>query len=191
MPADCTCEHCGSVFTRDGNIGRPARFCSDACSGTLARRDTPDRFWSKVAIAGPDDCWPWVGFRNRGGYGRMGVGSTLVLAPRVSFFLAHGRLPEPHCLHACDNPACVNPAHLYEGDESDNAADAVKRGRNRPPPLLRGELAHTAKLTTEDVRDIRSAFANGSPMRHLARRYGVDRHTIQRVVRRKTWQHVE
>lgn len=191
MPFDGTCEQCGVVLTRRADTGRFPRFCSEACRGTLERRDIPERFWASVATAGPNECWPWVGNRNRAGYGRMGIGQALILAPRVSFFLAHGRLPEPHCLHTCDNPSCVNPAHLYEGTPADNVADAVKRGRKTDPPVHRGERAYTAKLTPDHVRDIRVAFANGVRQRDLAKHHGVDRHTIQRVVARKTWQHVK
>ena len=79
------------------------------------------RFWSKVRKLGPGDCWPWLAATNEHGYGVMrpeGTGPT-VKAHRVSALL-DGRDPAGRVvLHSCDNPPCVNPAHLVVGDQAD------------------------------------------------------------------------
>lgn len=93
------------------------------------------RFWNRVNKDGPTmphmetACWVICG----SGYGSIKIDGEPVPAHRYSFFLANGYWPEPMCLHACDNPPCVNPEHLREGTGSDNARDMVERGRaNRP-----------------------------------------------------------
>lgn len=88
-----------------------------------------ERFWSKVDKRGPDECWPWTGGKFWDGYGWFSVAGAKKKAHRVSFFLQHGRWPEPCCLHRCDNPGCVNPVHLFEGTHTDNMRDRERKGR--------------------------------------------------------------
>lgn len=93
-------------------------------------RPLTDRFWEKVKKGEPEACWPWTGHRGRNGYGRIAVRSVgPVSASRASWFLAHGRWPSGVVCHACDNPPCVNPAHLWEGTQRDNIRDCVAKGR--------------------------------------------------------------
>jgi hypothetical protein len=92
----------------------------------------PERFWPKVDKRGPDECWPWKSCRRPNGYGSISVpGGATLSAHRLSWELANGR-PVPEGLvvmHACDNPGCVNPAHLSVGTFSDNARDSAAKGR--------------------------------------------------------------
>lgn len=73
-----------------------------------------------------------------GGYGKLKSDDGLIGAHRASWILANGPIPDGLCvLHRCDNPPCVNPAHLWVGTHADNAADKVAKGRARGgPPLL-------------------------------------------------------
>lgn len=84
-------------------------------------------FWAKVDRRGPDECWPWLASKNWQGYGKFNWGyPKLVAAHRAAFFYAHGRWPDVAC-HTCDNPSCVNPAHIYDGDKSSNLKDFYQR----------------------------------------------------------------
>lgn len=110
---------------------------------------TTARFWSKVSVKGPKDCWIWNGGANPEGYGRFKVGGKLVLPHRFAYELKHGPLMPNGSYHGtvvrhrCDNPRCVNPAHLSIGDQRANVLDMVERGRaarkgrtHYPPELI-------------------------------------------------------
>jgi hypothetical protein len=128
-------------------------------------KSTPleQRFWSKVDRRGSSDCWPWIGNKNWKGYGRISVGRVGRPATRVSWELANGRsFPEGMiACHTCDNPGCVNPAHIWPGTHSDNIRDSVSKGRW---PLLGrqlvagGSCAHGHRLTPENTITGRSGY---------------------------------
>lgn len=85
-------------------------------------------FWKKVDKSG--DCWLWQGAAFGYGYGAMRVGKTIVGAHRVAYVIANGPLEANRLVrHKCNNPPCVNPAHLELGTQFDNMADryAVER----------------------------------------------------------------
>jgi hypothetical protein len=94
------------------------------------------RFWTKVAKS--DGCWEWQAGRNRGGYGEFQIGRRPWPTHRVSFAIANGPIPDGlWVLHSCDNPPCVNPAHLRLGTPKDNGADKTARDRaNHHPEYL-------------------------------------------------------
>lgn len=101
--------------------------------------DSIVRFWAKVARAGPDECWLWTAGKSDSGYGVFGVGKATDKASRISWRLERGPIPEGmHVLHRCDNPPCVNPAHLFLGTNDDNVRDMLEKGRNSKPPYMGG-----------------------------------------------------
>jgi hypothetical protein len=159
-------------------------------------RDLAERFWSKVAKRGPDDCWLWRGSLSDKGYGQLRIGSRtdgsrrLLVASRLSYELHSGRVPAGmDVCHRCDNPACVNPAHLFLGTRSANIRDAVAKGR-LTPPVLRGSRNGNARLTAGDVVAIRTRRGLGERAAALAAELGVSVETIYRVARRAGWAHV-
>lgn len=94
---------------------------------------TPEeRFWAKVDKS--EGCWVWAGQVDRNGYGVLQIrsrASRMVRAHRYAYELAHGPIePDLFICHRCDNPPCVNPAHLFAGSASDNNYDASRKGRH-------------------------------------------------------------
>lgn len=86
------------------------------------------RFWSKVRLG--DGCWEWTGCRGAG-YGQIADENRVNRrATHVMWFLRYGRWPEKWLLHSCDNPPCVNPAHLSEGDHTENQRQSAERKRH-------------------------------------------------------------
>jgi hypothetical protein len=152
---------------------------------------TPDlvaRFFAKVAVSGPDNCWPYTGLLNRKGYGQIGIGQEMVTATHVALTIAGlpRSSPSHWALHRCDNPVCCNPRHLYWGTVQQNVKDMWER--NAPPRKgLRGESNVSAKLTEDDVRAIRSSPEGTTA---IARRYGVSSANITNIRKFKTWRHV-
>ena len=144
-----------------------------------------DRFMSKVDKSG--DCWIWMARKTPQGYGRFGYERRNWLAHRVSHALFVGPVDGLQVLHKCDNPSCVNPAHLFLGTNADNVADKVAKGRQS---CLKGENGGNVKLKTQDVLSIRSMYSAGVSDRELASRYGVSRHHVWAIATRKAWRHV-
>ena len=94
------------------------------------------RFWEKVAIGTPDECWPWLGARLPKGYGRVKVNGRATLTHRVAYFIANPTSRMKYArrliLHSCDNPPCCNPKHLRLGTFRDNRLDLkVRKGLPR------------------------------------------------------------
>lgn len=87
--------------------------------------------------------------------------------------------------HACDNRACINPAHLFTGTQQDNIADMIFKSRQ-----CRGESKPSAKLTEKDVMAIREEYRNGVWPSVLAKRYGVSSSTIKKIVKGKKWKYL-
>ena len=115
----------------------------------------------------------------------MNIGAyTGAKAHRVSYELLVGPIAEGmHVCHRCDVRHCVNPEHLFLGSSQDNMSDKVAKERQ-----ARGASVHTAKLTKEQVSEIRAAHGE---YRSIGKRFGVTGETVSLIKRRKTWKHVE
>jgi hypothetical protein len=139
------------------------------------------RFWAKVDKRGPNDCWLWTGARQVTGYGAFNVNGRMRRASRVSWVIAHGPIPPGDhygtmlVCHRCDNPPCVNPAHLFLGTVQDNMLDCRSKGR----------LRVVLKITDEQAREIRALWlAGGITQRRIAAMYGVRSPVICKIVNR-------
>jgi hypothetical protein len=138
--------------------------------------------WPRPA---PDACWPVQLWRTKSGYGRLKVGGRTIPAHRAMFGLFFPGAPAPVVRHTCNNPSCINPAHLRGGTQKDNAEDRVISGRGGD---LRGERNGRAKLSDADIHAIRKSSEVGAA---LARRFGVSNVLISKVRRRQVWRHLE
>lgn len=126
--ANCSVENCDSkAASRQLCATHLARL--DRTGTTDAYVPVIERFELFVLDGHPDECWPWLGPLNNQGYGRIGQ----FYAHRVACERAHGPSPagQPFALHACDNPPCVNPAHLSWGTPSQNAYERWSRTGKR------------------------------------------------------------
>jgi FixJ family two-component response regulator len=100
--------------------------------------------------------------------------------------MAYGDPGSQHVLHRCDNPPCVNPAHLFLGLDKENKADMVAKKRS-----AWGEASGSAVLSEADVREIRSLIARGVYHRVIAERFGVSKTTVSDIHRKRSWYHLD
>ena len=170
-----SCAHCGKAFNLTHN---GQKYCGDHC-----------RFWCKVQVTGPGDCWLWLGTKPAFGHGQFRLDGRAVYSHRVSWEELHGPVSDDLCvLHKCDVPACVNPAHLFVGTREENLADMRRKGRGSNPPRKVGTSHHGAKLTESDVRFIRKSPEKRSV---LAARFGVQWRAIWSIQNGRTWTHIK
>ena len=151
-------------------------------------RKLSDKFWMRVEIGHPSECWKWKGPLDRLGYGKFLWEGRQRIAHRIAYLLHHGALPEDRDIcHTCDNPGCVNPNHLWAGTAAENSRDMVAKGRWNSGVRRTGERIWSAKLTREQVATIRSASERGTK---LARRFGVSNKQISVIRSGKAWKHI-
>lgn len=158
-------------------------------------------FWARVNRDGPlivdTPCWEWARWCGTHGYGlvrptkrEMQKTHAVLMAHRVAWELANGPIPEGRLvLHRCDNRKCCNPDHLFLGDDQANVDDMMQKGRGRK---ARGKEQHLAKLTPEQVLEIRAERSKEprTPLKVLAERYGVSMSLVSQVARGKHWKHL-
>lgn len=156
-----------------------------------------DRFWEKVDKKDEDECWYWTACIQSGGYGFFGLHhGELYLAHRFSWMLANNKeIPEDMFVcHSCDQPLCVNPAHLWLGTPKDNQRDSWNKGRNSN----KGEDGGNSILTHDQVVQIKKAIAETkfeygekrAFCRMLADKYDVNLTSIHNIMYNLTWTHI-
>ncbi len=164
-----------------------ARFC--------ARVDTDGPVPASRPELGP--CWIWTGSRlSRSGSPSCGVASLgrrghRMLAHRFAWEITRGAIPDGLVVcHACDNPPCVRPSHLFLGTQAENLKDMRAKGRGHRNPFRSGTAHHGAKLDAERVRAIRTRRAEGLSFAKLGAEFGLHPSTVHDIVHRKTWREV-
>lgn len=160
------------------------QFKKNFLKGNFKNKNFVERFYEKLSF-GLSDCWFWIAHINEHGYGKM----SDVLAHRTSWIIHKGEIPiGMQVLHKCDVRSCVNPDHLFIGNQNDNMKDMAKknRGKNR----INGELNLQHKLTESDVLEIRELYKSLKDEKKLAEKFNVNRTTIYKIIKRQTWRHI-
>ena len=158
--------------------------------------DILTRFMKYVTVT--DACWIWTGAKDRKGYGRFSLAGKNERAYRVSWMVYKGEIPPGLCVcHSCDNPACVNPGHLWLGTKSENTIDMYSKNRQhkgphgkKPTSGCKGVKNINAKFNPGIVRSIRADRVAGFSLRELARKYNTSFSNISRIVKKMTWKDV-
>lgn len=150
-----------------------------------------DRFWSKVDILGPDDCWPWIAARRnkKHGYGAFWFEKKHRPSGWMAWHLTSGPVPPGLFIcHNCDNPSCCNPKHLFLGTNQENNDDKVAKGRH-----VFGQRVWTCKLTPDQVEYIRAQKPEGIKRApdglpgQLAEKFGVTKQYISEIWGNRGW----
>lgn len=146
-------------------------------------------FWCKVIRT--NNCWEWMASTDgHFGYGQCKFRGTVQRAHRIAYTITYGEIPEGFCvLHHCDNPRCVNPAHLFLGSIAENNQDMFCKGR-ASGGSLKGMTNPRAKLSEENVHQIRSLLRGRLTYRAIGNMYGVERQAIKQIARGKYWKHL-
>lgn len=133
-------------------------------------------------------CWEWNGAKTKDGYGRTTKKSKSTTTHRRMYELVFGEIPRGlHVLHMCDNPPCINPEHLELGDHNKNMAQMQSRGRKA---VLSGEDNPSAKLTEEDVSDIKIFLRNGILPKDIIKVYPIKQAIVYHIKNNRVWSNV-
>ena len=130
-------------------------------------------------------CWVWTGCKNTDGYGRTMRNGKNIGVHRLMFILQFGEIPKGKLvMHTCDNPPCINPAHLKLGTHDENMQDMTDKGRRARFP---GELNPSVKLTHQEVDKIRALVSEGLYAKDIAPLFGVSMATIYHIKNGRIW----
>lgn len=152
----------------------------------MNKKTPEERFWEKVEMIPFHECWEWIAYKNKLGYGVFRFDNKTQLAHRISWFLKYNIMPDRLVLHKCDNPGCVNPNHLFLGTDNDNAQDKVNKNRQ-----AKGYDFKSVKHTEEDIKEIRKLYSTGDyTTRKLAKMFGTCNSKISDIINRKRWKHI-
>jgi len=146
---------------------------------------TPDQmknFWSRVDIGDRGSCWRWKRGCTKDGYGSLGINGKVYRAPRISFSLYYGPIPDGKIiLHKCDNPLCCNPHHLEFGTKKDNSKNKYDRGR--------GNNYRKFNFTDADVEQMLMWRQEKWTYEEISQKFGCSANTISTKLKSKIHDH--
>ncbi len=138
-------------------------------------------------------CREYRGNRNQQGYGRVPFGAIRLNAagrPHGRYLVSLHRwvveqvegplLPGEIVMHRCDNPPCFLYDHLRRGTPTENNLDCLAKGRFT---FVRGTDHPNAKLTDDQVTEVRTLRASGVSQRRVAAAMGVSRALVRKIER--------
>lgn len=163
-----------------------------------------ERFWAKVDMRSADECWMWLGGRDRYGYGTFCADGVRHTASHFAYEFQKEPVAHGLCVcHKCDTPLCCNPAHLWVGTHADNIHDRDKKGRTvkgdrhfsrTHPELLNpplGEEHGNAKLTGKDIQEMKLWRAEGLSNKRIAPLFSISNQHVSRIFTGKAWAHLQ
>ena len=161
----CACG-CGTILDPYDMYGRTRKFVH----GHHTRNKGLRTFWSRI-IKTSNGCWLWTGSKVSIGYGDLRINGKHYLAHRLAYELTYGTIPDgAYILHKCDIPACINPEHLFVGNQLDNVHDAIDKG-----------IVNGIAVSNSDVRKIRYLRADGLTLSKIADIVGCSRSHVSRI----------
>jgi hypothetical protein len=144
------------------------------------------RFFDSILPVTESGCWIWDKHINKDGYGVYGANNKQYLAHRVSYTFHVGDIPNNfHVLHKCDVPSCVNPSHLFVGNDKDNMVDKKNKGRTNI-----GSKHPSAKTNEKEVKQIKLLLNKGYSNSYIMNKYGLSKQIISNIKNKRTWGHV-
>ena len=189
MVRECHVEGCGNVVHHGHECTPHWRQRSRGEAYHPVKRQRPPGLSAREVLAWngwevtESGCWEWSGGRNDRNYGQVRFGGKMTRAHRLSYETYIGEIPSGMVVrHICDNPPCINPAHLETGTLADNNRDKAERGR-----ATSGGRSWSAKLSESEVGQI--LRQGGGSTRELAREFGVSPTTIRNIRNGVAWKH--
>lgn len=186
------CNRCSKEFRGRLYKGKLSKFCSKLCFYSYC--NDPEKLFNSMnnnyerhVVRNGNECWGWNGPFAKHGYALARFNRKVRYASKISWMIHNGVDSIPKgifVLHKCDNPICSNPAHLFLGTPKDNMQDKIKKGRSNAPT---GDKHYNAKLTEDQVRDIRLRLASGQTGNSISILYKVTRSTISAIRCKKLW----
>lgn len=139
--------------------------------------NTLEDFWNKVNKEADGGCWEWTGSKILG-YGSFYYRGKRRKCHRLSYRIHYGNCKGMDVCHRCDNPACVNPDHLFLGTHQDNMTDAKVK------------LRMAKKYTSEQVLKIVELVDRGMNRKEAAREVGMSHALAVQIMNGWVWGHV-
>jgi len=201
------CEICKKEYKwRKRNCDKPPRFCSRVCrkefghigfrpGGQIRMSELTEeektqrlkKYYEKYVIK-QNGCWDWKGIIEHTGYAVLAVRPP-IKAQRASWIIHKGEIPKGLLVcHACDNPKCTNPDHLWLGTHKENIQDRVKKGRSN---TQKGSRLKVSKIDEIQALEIKKLLITGMSCAEIGRKYSLSIKIISRIKNVETWKHVE